>query len=87
MYLLAIGWLYVALMMALAEATSTQGTVLGALVTFVLYGLLPLSILLYIMDAPRRRAGRKRAEQAELAQGDGGDHAASQPLPSEGKET
>ena len=31
MYLVAIAWLYVALMMALAEATSTQGTVLGAL--------------------------------------------------------
>lgn len=85
MYLVAIGWLYVALMMALAEATSTQGTVLGALITFVLYGLLPMGILLYIMGAPRRREARKRAEAS--AQGDGGDHAAGEPLAPEGKET
>ena len=36
-------------MMALAEALSTQGSVLGAVITFVLYGLLPLSLVLYVM--------------------------------------
>ena len=44
MYLVIIAWLYVVLMMALAEALSSQGSVLGAVFTFVLYGLLPLSI-------------------------------------------
>ena len=39
LYIIAIGWLYVALMMSVAEATNTTGTVLGAIVTFVLYGL------------------------------------------------
>ena len=34
MYLVVIAWLYVALMMAVAEATNTTGTVLGAIVTF-----------------------------------------------------
>ncbi|RYH15078.1 MAG: hypothetical protein EON54_28910, partial [Alcaligenaceae bacterium] len=48
MYLIVIVWTYVTLMMAVAEATSPVGTVLGAIVTFVLYGLLPMSILVYI---------------------------------------
>ena len=38
MYIIAIGWLYVALMMSVAEATNTTGTVLGAVITFLLYG-------------------------------------------------
>ena len=33
MYLVVIAWLYVVLLMALAEAFSPQGTVLGAIVT------------------------------------------------------
>jgi len=81
MYLVAIGWLYVALMMALAEATSTQGSVLGALFTFLLYGLLPISIVLYVMAAPRRREARRRAELAASAQRDGGDHATAAQAP------
>lgn len=64
MYLVAIGWLYVVLMMAVAEATGSQGSVLGALITFVLYGVLPLSIVLYVMATPARRARRARAEAA-----------------------
>ena len=67
MYLVPIAWMYVVLMMALAEAFSTQGTVLGAIVTFVLYGLLPLSIVMYLMGTPRRRAARRKAEAEEAA--------------------
>lgn len=62
MYLVVIAWLYVTLMMAIAEATSPIGSVLGAIVTFVLYGLLPLSILVYILGTPgRKRKLRLRA--------------------------
>ena len=39
MHIVAIGWMYVVLMMAVVEAFSSQGTVLGALVTFVMGGL------------------------------------------------
>jgi hypothetical protein len=39
MYIVLIAWLYVALMMAIAEATSPVGSVLGAIFTFILYGL------------------------------------------------
>lgn len=83
MYLVAIAWIYVVLMMSVAEAISSQGTVLGAVITFVLYGVMPLSILMYIMGTP----GRKRARQAaESAQADGGGHAARNAIATEGKE-
>lgn len=67
MYLVAIGWLYVVMMMALAEALGPQGSVLGAVITLVLYGLLPLAIVLYIMGTPARRRARRAAEAAEAA--------------------
>ena len=62
MYLIAIAWIYVVLMMALAEAMSAQGTVLGAIFTFVLYGCLPLSIVMYLLGTPMRRRARLAAE-------------------------
>ncbi len=67
MYLVVLGWLYVVLMMAVAEATNTTGTVLGAIVTFVLYGLVPIAIIVYVMRSPQRRAERKAREAAELS--------------------
>lgn len=62
MWIIAIAWMYVALMMALAEATNPQGTVLGALITFLLYGLGPLALVMYIMGTPGRRRARLQAE-------------------------
>ena len=67
MNIVTIAWLYVVLMMALAEALSPQGTVLGAVFTFLLYGLMPLSLVLYLMGTPMRRRARLKAEAAELA--------------------
>ncbi len=61
MYLVAIAWMYVVLMMAVAEALSSQGTVLGAFFTVLLYGLLPLSIVVYILGTPARRRAIKAA--------------------------
>ncbi|MCK6424717.1 MAG: hypothetical protein L6Q75_06440 [Burkholderiaceae bacterium] len=68
MYLVAIGWLYVALMMALAEGMSPTGGWLGAAVTFVLYGLLPVGLVLYLMGTPLRRRQQRAAERAEKAE-------------------
>lgn len=81
MYLVAIAWAYVALMMAAAEATSPQGTLLGAFVTLMLYGVLPLGLLLYILGTPGRKRRRRAAELAaeSPSQGDAGGHAASGP--------
>jgi len=73
MYIVTLAWLYVTLMMAVAEANASNGTVLGAIITFVLYGLLPMGILLYIMGTPARRRAIKARELAEQSQ-----HAAAQ---------
>ena len=76
MHLIAIAWIYVVLMMAVAEAISTQGSVLGAVITFMLYGVMPLAIVMYIMGTP----GRKRARRAaESAQENGGGHSPGGP--------
>jgi mannose/fructose/N-acetylgalactosamine-specific phosphotransferase system component IID len=67
MYIVPIAWLYVALMMGVAEATNTNGSVLGGIVTFILYGILPTSIIVYIMRTPQLKKARLALEQAELA--------------------
>lgn len=67
MYLVVIAWMYVVLMMSVAEATHATGTVLGAIVTFILYGLLPMGIVVYIMSTPARKRKIKAREAAELA--------------------
>ena len=67
MYLIVIAWTYVTLMMAVAEATSPTGTLLGAIITFVLYGALPMGILVYILGTPSRKRAIKARETAEQA--------------------
>jgi hypothetical protein len=67
MYLVPIAWLYVALMMALAEATNSNGTALGAFITFLFYGVLPVGLVVYLMRTPARKRAIKAREQAELA--------------------
>ena len=69
MYIVVIGWLYVAMMMAVAEANNSTGTLLGALVTFVLYGALPVALVIYLMLTPaRKKAIRARQAQEWEAQ-------------------
>jgi Flp pilus assembly protein TadB len=95
MYLVAIAWLYVALMMAVAEATSTLGTVIGAIFTFLLYGLGPVSLVMYLLGTPARRRARRAAERLEEAllvetaaspEPDQGGHAPGAPVAPERKE-
>jgi hypothetical protein len=75
--------MYVVVMMSVVEAMSANGTVLGAIVTFMLYGLLPLSIVLYILRSPQRRKTRLTADRAALGDAssasapDSGNHATS----------
>jgi hypothetical protein len=64
--IVALGWAYVVLMMTLAEALGPGGSVLGAIVTLLLYGVLPLGIVLYIGGA----RGRARARRLASASGD-----------------
>lgn len=93
MYLIAIAWAYVVLMMTVAEATSASGSLLGALITLLLYGVLPLSLLLYIMGTPGRKRRRKAAEAQADGQAavlavapDGGRQAPGAAIAAEGKE-
>ena len=90
MYLIVIGWLYVTLLMALAEAFSSQGSVLGAIITFVFYGLLPMALVVYLMGTPLRRKAIRRQEEQDrqeavssqsdsTLQPDAGGHAAALP--------
>ncbi len=75
MLIVAIAWLYVVVLMAIVEAVSSTGTVLGAFFTLLLYGFLPLALVLYLLATPARR---RAARQAELASGpdpDGSSHA------------
>ena len=67
MYLVLIAWMYVALMMALAEATSPVGSLLGAAFTFLLYGVLPMAVVGYIMGTPARRRAIKAKQAGEIA--------------------
>jgi len=62
MYVVAIAWLYVALMVSV-----TQPTIFRGLVTFVGTGLFPLALLLYLVGTPQRRRNQRRAsgEQTE----------------------
>lgn len=95
MYLVIIAWLYVALMMAVAEATSPIGTVTGAFFTFVLYGVAPVSLVVYLLRTPARRKAIRAREKAELesraaagsAQPDAGGEAAADAVPPVRKES
>jgi hypothetical protein len=63
--------MFVVLLMSAAEAMSPIGTLLGAFFTLLLYGVLPLSVVLYVMGAPRRRLARRAAESRAGAEADG----------------
>jgi hypothetical protein len=67
MYLVVIAWVYVVLMMSVAEAFAPNGTLLGAIVTFVLYGAAPIALVVYLMSTPARNRARKARLAAELA--------------------
>lgn len=69
MYLVLLAWAYVVVMMAIAEALSPQGSVLGALLTLLLYGVGPMALVIYLMGTPLRR--RARRGQTATAAGSG----------------
>lgn len=61
MYLIAIAWLYVTVLMAATEPNLTSG-----ILTFSLYGLFPMALLLWLLGTPERRR-RRRAREAAAA--------------------
>ena len=56
MWIVAIGWSYVVILMAATETSVTAG-----IMTFLLYCMIPLSILFYLTGGKRRKARRELA--------------------------
>lgn len=54
MHIVAIAWIYVVLMMSITESSIVAG-----IMTFLLYGVLPLSIILYLISTPARKRRRQ----------------------------
>ena len=76
MHIIAIGWLWVAFMMAI-----TQKTIVSGVSTFIFYGLLPCALLIYLLTTPaRRKRIRQRAAEEEAAK----NHAAAAAEPPPG---
>ena len=59
MYIIAIAWLYVTILMAATEPNITAG-----LLSFVAYGIAPLCLFLWLAGTPQRRRVRLTKEQA-----------------------
>lgn len=57
MYIIAIGWLYVTLLIAFNEASVIAGTI-----SFLFYGLLPCGLLLWMSGSKVRRQRRRYRE-------------------------
>lgn len=70
MYIVAIGWLYVTLLMAATEPNFTAGVL-----TFLFYGAAPLALLLWLMGTPQRRRQRLTREAVDdpVGKNDGPD--------------
>lgn len=77
MYIVAIAWIYVVLMMSITETS-----IIAGLVTFALYGILPLTIILYIMGSPQRNRQRRAREAAARSQREAADAGADAAIPS-----
>jgi hypothetical protein len=56
--IIAIGWVYVVLLMSLTEVSITAG-----IMTFLFYCVLPLSLLLYIFRAGSRKRAKKTTKK------------------------
>ena len=65
MYIVAIAWMFVVTLMSVVEATASNGSVLGAILTFFLYGVLPLGLVIYVMGTPLRAKQRQSQEESK----------------------
>lgn len=70
MYIIAIAWLYVTILMAATEKTITAG-----LLTFMFYGLIPCALLLWILGKNHRRHIKYKQSllEEEVSDQDGAD--------------
>ena len=68
MYIIAIGWLYVTVLVALNEPTVVSG-----IISFLFYGLLPCGLLLWLAGSKVRRQRRRHQELLADQRADTGD--------------
>jgi hypothetical protein len=66
LYLIAIAWIYVVLLMSLAESSFIAGVM-----TFIFYCVIPLGLVLYILSSPARKRQIKERERAALEERQG----------------
>lgn len=57
MYIVALAWIYVVLMMSITETSVVAGVM-----TFLLYGVVPVTIILYVGGSQRRKRRRFQEE-------------------------
>ena len=68
MYIVAIGWAYVILMMAI-----TASSIGKTLAILIFLGVLPLDLFVYVVGGPRRRQRSMTLADEITRQGDGSD--------------
>jgi hypothetical protein len=62
MYIVAIAWMYVTLLMSATEKSMTAGVL-----TFVFYGLLPCLLFIWLFSTPQRKRNKARREAKKLS--------------------
>ena len=82
MNMLLLAWIYVVVLMALIEALSSTGTVLGAFFTLLMYGVFPMALLLYfaLRNSRRRAVAQHALVDSSSTAPDGGEHATGDPI-------
>jgi hypothetical protein len=73
MYIVAIGWLYVVFLMAFSASTLVSG-----LVTFFLFGVLPVGTLVIVTGSSKRSRRLRRQAIRRAANAEEGDESAPQ---------
>ena len=82
MHIVAIAWIYVVFMMAIMEQTVVTG-----IMTFLLYCVFPLTIVLYLMRTPQRKRERLEKQAALQKQSASEAGLAAPSLPASGTDS
>jgi hypothetical protein len=64
MYIVAIAWIYVVSMMAI-----TESSVIGGLITFLSYGVIPLGVVWFIAKRVKRRFTQPQGQNSSKNDG------------------
>lgn len=62
MYIIAIAWMYVVVLMA-----ATEKSIAAGILTFVFYGLVPCALLLWLLGVKHRRHQQNKRLMDEIA--------------------